>query len=207
MIIELYQTLEYAIFQQRYVEASLRKARDLEKSNAVLRKELSEAKTASEDSRKRLLNAENEVAASKGKLEATCSELVVEKERTKELENQIVELQDRLEGVAMEAVIKDMSRLMKEYLSGEHNSWNPGKWIALEERLEAGLSLSVEETEVGESLEVSSKEAAEGATVEATGMTDVAGEASGVPAGEPVSEVGHPAIPTDSTEPIDRPVD
>lgn len=100
------QALECNLFQHKYIKPSQEKARNLEKSNTTLRKELAETKAATDAMKKKVKEAKREAkGAKRAVIDAYKDSVVV-------LENEKVALVDHLEGVAFEAMINKRSRLM-----------------------------------------------------------------------------------------------
>ena len=121
----------------------------MEKSNIALRKEVVEAKSAAETSEGRAKDAEGKAKAAESTLalerEMTKLEVDSYKEALENLRKKKADLIEQLEGVALEAMMKERCSLMRQFLAGEQASWAPTKWIQEYERMEAGLPLSSDE--------------------------------------------------------------
>lgn len=68
---------------------------------------------------------------------------------------------ERMKGVAFEAMLSEMSSLMKQYLAREYKPWTPKNWIKEHARYEVGLPSSDEEAEEDEEVAPRNEESGE----------------------------------------------
>ena len=115
------------------MEGMQKKLRDLEKSNTSLRKSAAESAARAEVSDREAKVVKEELASIQAtlKFEKETSELEISslKEAVSSLEKKAEGLTDQLEDIAIEAMLKARSDLMKQYLAGEQHSWTPQEWI------------------------------------------------------------------------------